>query len=37
MHITVGEMEHKNFENTQNSLARNQVPHFVKVSKFGWC
>jgi hypothetical protein len=31
MHLTVGEMETKNFENTQNSLMRNQVPYYMKV------
>jgi hypothetical protein len=34
MHLTVGEMETKNFENTQNSLMRNQVPYYMKVCDF---
>ena len=35
IHLTLGEMELKNFDNTQNSLIRGKLPHFVKV-RFGW-
>lgn len=32
MHLTLGEREEKNFQNTQNSYIRGHLPHFVKVN-----
>jgi hypothetical protein len=31
IHLTLGDMELRNFENTQNSFIRAHLPHFVRV------